>query len=857
MYDGNVTPSGMGDGRTFSETVTDKNDQNQNETPNEGLYQRNRIGTCRDQIDMEMENDVFDEPTDDKQHTSQTQSKLKAKRRGRPKKCTHNPPTEKKRKINEINNESEGLSDSDENEVVDQTDTQNDDGDDNCVWEILAKAVKVELKEHIKNKEIQDLIECFDVDTYQRDGGLVTTEKIKEYIEEGNQGKESIIQTIKLLMKTHKEIEYLSIDELVIILINEIDKRMPKKCRDCNEYYTDKLTEIQKLECITCNIGHHGCNEESHVTKIKGWKWMCDECETLIKENDDLLHSLRLIMSIGAINNKQKICKNNKKRKRVPEQLEEKSKKTWRCGECTKIIHSRSPSIGCKGCTAWLHIKCAGFKSTKAAEKDQETFKCNTCQKVREVRKNQNDGFEDGNETEDEVQITSLEDINVSFPQNGDDEAKSTIGDKNTPIIQNKNNKESYRSEQLKSEIQSFSPKTWLHDSHIDYLLKNLQRESSKEGPQVWFVDPTVVQFLKYASSGDVESTLDAEDAWWKDFIFMPINDCGPNDKVEGGIHWSLLVFSRKENTWYYMDSGQHTNKNLAQTLVNKLNKYMFSFSDSSPSFVISNCTKQKNNYDCGPFVMLFAQTASKRIANCEPLDTCFIDEGDVKTLRKWIRNQMEKELHLLSTAKADTGDSNLNKNPKDDIYVNKTQTNKRVPLNNDKKQRQQDNHTYNHKMVKVCWKWVNDKCWRGKNCKFEHPSLCNDILNNQQCNSRQCNQYHPQICRANKNKEMCRWGEQCKFRHINNNIYIRGNQQKHANAGNYKNRNKPYDNYEKLGYKNEYNAFSNNKRSRDWKYGDTGNFHKEWPTPWEGKMLKRLRQMVNMEESCWETSGW
>ena len=180
MYDGNVTPSGMGDGRTFSETVTDKNDQNQNETPNEGLYQRNRIGTCRDQIDMEMENDVFDEPTDDKQHTSQTQSKLKAKRRGRPKKCTHNPPTEKKRKINEINNESEGLSDSDENEVVDQTDTQNDDGDDNCVWEILAKAVKVELKEHIKNKKIQDLIECFDVDTYQRDGGLVTTEKIKE-----------------------------------------------------------------------------------------------------------------------------------------------------------------------------------------------------------------------------------------------------------------------------------------------------------------------------------------------------------------------------------------------------------------------------------------------------------------------------------------------------------------------------------------------------------------------------------------------------------------------------------------------------------------------------------------------------
>ena len=83
----------MGEGRTYSESITDKNDQN--ETLNEGLYQRNRKGTCRDQLDMELENDVFDGPTDDKQHPSQP--KLKAKRRGRPKRSTYNPPTEKKR----------------------------------------------------------------------------------------------------------------------------------------------------------------------------------------------------------------------------------------------------------------------------------------------------------------------------------------------------------------------------------------------------------------------------------------------------------------------------------------------------------------------------------------------------------------------------------------------------------------------------------------------------------------------------------------------------------------------------------------------------------------------------------------
>ena len=711
------------------------------------------------------------------------------------------------------------------------------------------------------------MIECFDVDTYQRDGGLVTTENIKKYIKEGNQGKESIIQAIKLLKKTHKEMEYLPINELAIILTSEIDKRMPKKCSECNEYYSDKLTENQKLQCITCNIGHHGCNKESQGMKIKGCKWMCGDCETLIKENDDLLNSLRLLVSLAAINNKQEHCKKSKKRKRIPECLKEKNKTTYSCGECKKTINPRSPSIGCTGCTDWLHIKCAGFKSTKEAVKDQDIFECNRCQKMKEDDRNHSvnndndiDVIEDVNDT-----ATLKNDIGASIPQNGNktkfdfskrnEEATLIKGDKNSTITQNNNNnsnKDSWRLEQLKSELQSFSLKTWLLDSHVYYLLKNLQKEASKKGSQIWFVDPTIVQFLKYTSNENVESTLDAEDAWWKDYIFMPINDCGPNDEVEGGIHWSLLVFSRKENTWYYMDSAQQANRKVAETLVNKLNKYMFNFSDSSPCFVVSKCTKQKNNYDCGAFVMLFAQTASRRIFNCEPLDTCLIDEGEVKTLRKWIRNQMEKELQQL-----DAGRNILNKNSIEVRPVNKTKLNS-VPLNNGTKGPQGNQHTYSHKMDKVCWKWVNNKCWRGENCKFKHPKICTEILNNRQCKSEQCNQYHPQLCRANKNQERCKWGENCKFRHVNDNLYHRGYQQKHVNTVNYNTNNKKtYDNYKNWSYENDYNLPGGYNRGHNRNYRGMENFHKEWPTPWEGKMLKRLRQMVNMEQNSWEPLGW
>ena len=92
MYNGNNTLSGMGDGRTYSETATDKNDRS--ETPNEGLCKRNRKATCRDQIEMDLENDVFDVPIDDVQETLQSKTKPK-RRRIRSKRSTQNPPTEK------------------------------------------------------------------------------------------------------------------------------------------------------------------------------------------------------------------------------------------------------------------------------------------------------------------------------------------------------------------------------------------------------------------------------------------------------------------------------------------------------------------------------------------------------------------------------------------------------------------------------------------------------------------------------------------------------------------------------------------------------------------------------------------
>ena len=62
-----------------------------------------------------------------------------------------------------------------------------------------------------------------------------------------------------------------------------------------------------------CNIGHHGCVKRTE-TEIKGWKWICEECESIFAENDDeLLENLRAWVSLATIHITKKDCKKKKK----------------------------------------------------------------------------------------------------------------------------------------------------------------------------------------------------------------------------------------------------------------------------------------------------------------------------------------------------------------------------------------------------------------------------------------------------------------------------------------------------------------------------------------------------------------
>ena len=242
----------------------------------------------------------------------------KKKGRGRPRKDTY---TNRKRRRTEISKSSEDYSDDSEDDDYDDVDDdwnekeENDNEvNDNAEWILIAEKEKKELLKHIKDKGIQSIIECFNIKRHKIYGGKRTVETIE------NKNKDdgiNIRKTIKLLKKDKKEMEENTpIGQLSCIVVKEIEKRMPKKCGECSIFYTDTLTENKTIKCTMCNIGHHGCVKRTE-TEIKGWKWICEECESIFAENDDeLLENLRAWVSLATFHiTKKKITKNKKKKK--------------------------------------------------------------------------------------------------------------------------------------------------------------------------------------------------------------------------------------------------------------------------------------------------------------------------------------------------------------------------------------------------------------------------------------------------------------------------------------------------------------------------------------------------------------
>ncbi|WP_438270096.1 Ulp1 family isopeptidase [Rhizobium leguminosarum] len=158
----------------------------------------------------------------------------------------------------------------------------------------------------------------------------------------------------------------------------------------------------------------------------------------------------------------------------------------------------------------------------------------------------------------------------------------------------------------------------WLGDQHIqtDYelLMQDLQRNDPDLAARTRLIDPLIAHY--HLRLGDERTALsafqrivnDQNGRDTADFLFLPVSDASASDPDHRGTHWSLLLVDRRNREGpaaYHYDSFRGQNNEFAAMLAQRLGTRL------EPV----RMTQQRNDYDCGVFVVDGTRALVRRLA--------------------------------------------------------------------------------------------------------------------------------------------------------------------------------------------------------------------------------------------------
>lgn len=191
------------------------------------------------------------------------------------------------------------------------------------------------------------------------------------------------------------------------------------------------------------------------------------------------------------------------------------------------------------------------------------------------------------------------------------------------------------------SDVDLLSGENWLNDNVISFYFEYLQRIIYKKRKELLFISPEVTQCLKISPQEELGVFLDPLKFRECQFVFLALNDCELLDSP-GGMHWSLLVYSRPENTFFHFDSMRGSNHNEAVKLASNLLRY--ASASGKGDFKEVESTQQNNGYDCGIYVLCNVDHVSEFCIKMGRANGC----GMVKNLH--CLEKREQMLNLIHT---------------------------------------------------------------------------------------------------------------------------------------------------------------------------------------------------------------
>lgn len=113
------------------------------------------------------------------------------------------------------------------------------------------------------------------------------------------------------------------------------------------------------------------------------------------------------------------------------------------------------------------------------------------------------------------------------------------------------------------SDVDLLNGPHWLNDTIISFYFEYLEKVVFKNANDLLFVSPEVTQCIKMVSVNEITTFLQPLGIQNKKFVFFALNDNNEPD-MAGGSHWSLLLYSKPDGSFFHIDSSSGSNHNVA-----------------------------------------------------------------------------------------------------------------------------------------------------------------------------------------------------------------------------------------------------------------------------------------------------
>ncbi|KAG8314372.1 SUMO1 sentrin specific peptidase 8 [Homalodisca vitripennis] len=216
------------------------------------------------------------------------------------------------------------------------------------------------------------------------------------------------------------------------------------------------------------------------------------------------------------------------------------------------------------------------------------------------------------------------------------DEGKNQLHLNNTPVsmkqndLPNTNLQHTHISTQTEKNFSISLPilsNDWILDDSIDMYFEILYLKKLVNN-DVCLVKPAVCQAIKYCKYEDLDFITKPLSLDEKAYIVLPVSDAAPVMQVAGS-HWSLLLYVKSNKTFYYLDSVNQYNIDSAKLLFDRISKYLSP--SESTKFKILDCPQQKNNIDCGVYLLLMVDWFIKGLHSGASLVENYFDQLEIK----------------------------------------------------------------------------------------------------------------------------------------------------------------------------------------------------------------------------------